>query len=127
MEGLSRFEKAVLDKLLAGDHPVLADLRIQAERGRVTSRDYTGVGFFCAFTIPPELRVSAIPDFHLGDVNGTVEGLQHGAGFVLFVRNGRLSMLEGYTYEERWPKDINDFDLTYQHEPRKLTFKTRAR
>jgi hypothetical protein len=32
MDGLNKFESAVLAKLLAGDHPLLVELRSQAER-----------------------------------------------------------------------------------------------
>jgi hypothetical protein len=33
-----------------------------------------------------------------------VQGLEHGAGRVLFVRDGQLRSLEGYTYGEPWPE-----------------------
>jgi hypothetical protein len=59
-------------------------------------------------------------DFQIDDVDGTVNGLAHGAGFVLFIRDGKLDILEGFTYDEPWPKDIGHFRLTYHSEPRKL-------
>jgi hypothetical protein len=123
MESLNEFEQQVLDKLLAGEHPVLVTLRAQAERAQVRRREYTGVGFFCDFDVPSDAR--ALPtsgDFHLGDVNASLDGLNHGAGFVLFVRNGRLATLEGYTYEEPWPQQVRNLELTYQREPRELPF-----
>jgi len=123
MDGLNALEQAVLDKLLAGDHPVLVALRAQAEKARVTRREYTGVGFFCDFDT--SLGVSPLEtrsDFHLGDVNASLDGLKHGAGFILFVRKGRLATLEGYTYEEPWPQKIQNLELTYQREPRQLAF-----
>lgn len=120
MEGLSSLEQAVLDKLLAGDHPVLAALRAQAERSRLKSRKNTGAGFFCIFEVPPEAQRAGDARFHLGDVNAEVPGLTHGAGFVLFVTQGRLDRLEGYSYDEPWPPAILEFRLQYQHEPRRL-------
>lgn len=123
MDALNEFEQQVLDKLLAGDHPVLVALRAQAERARVSRREYTGVGFFCDFDLPSD--VAPLPtrsDFRVGDVNASLDGLQHGAGFLLFVLNGRLAMLEGYAYEEPWPKEVRNLELTYQREPRELPF-----
>lgn len=38
MESLTKLEQAVLEKLLAGDHPTLAVLRVQVERTRVVER-----------------------------------------------------------------------------------------
>jgi hypothetical protein len=42
----------------------------------------------------------------LGDVTATIEGLEHGAGFVLFVQDGVLDVLEGFSYDEPWT-DMN--------------------
>lgn len=53
-------------------------------------------------------------------MNAVVDGLQYGAGFVIFMRGGRLDILEGYSYGEPWPKEIRGFNLTYQREPREL-------
>jgi hypothetical protein len=90
MLGLNEFEQAVLEKMLAGEHPVLATLREQSERGRVANRQHSGVGFFCEFELgsdAPALR----GNFHIGDVCADLEGLAHGVGLVLFIRDGRLS------------------------------------
>ena len=121
MEGLNKFEQAVLDKLLSGSHPVLVALRVQAERARLASREYTGAGFFCSFEVPSGAPLLATQkDFDFGDVDAVVNGLEHGAGFVIYVRGGRLDTLEGYSYEEPWPEEIRTFKLTYQREPRDL-------
>jgi hypothetical protein len=36
-----------------------------------------------------------------------MEGLEHGAGFMLFIDDGVLVMLEGYTYDEPWPQRMS--------------------
>ena len=120
MENLTEFERAVLDKLLAGDHPVLAALQAQARAARLVSRKYTGAGFFLSFDVPLDVPILATKDFHFGDVNAAVDGLQYGAGFVMFVRGGRLDALEGYSYAEPWPNEIRNFKLAYQREPREI-------
>jgi hypothetical protein len=121
MKGLNNFERAVLDKLLAGDHPVLVVLRAQAHKARMTSRELTGAGFYCSFDVPPDAPIlETKSDFHFGDVDAKIDGLEYGAGFVIFVRGGRLDTLEGYSYEEPWPSEVRNFILTYQSEPREL-------
>jgi len=112
MIGLDRLEQAVLDKLLAGDHPVLVALREQATSARLARREYTGVGFHCHFDVG-EGAPTVKKDFHIGDVRAEMEGVAHGIGFVLIIRDGRLSMLEGYTYDEPWPSEIRGFTLRY--------------
>ena len=39
----------------------------------------------------------------------------HGAGFLLFIRGGVISMLEGYTDDESWPASTDEFTL-HQHQ-----------
>jgi hypothetical protein len=122
MKDLNNFEEAVLKKLLSGDNFVLATLRKQAKYAILEDRVYTGVGFFCTFKVPLEAPVVKLyKDFQIDDVNGELEGLTHGAGFVLFVRDGRLKTLEGFSYDEPWPKEVLKFRLTYQSDPRDLS------
>jgi hypothetical protein len=108
-------EKAVIERLLAEDDPTLETLRTQMQAAYVTSRKLTGVGFFTDISIYPENRpLKQLPSFVFGDVEASIEGLQHGAGFLLYVKQGFLSMLEGYCYSERWPETIvTTFHLTY--------------
>jgi hypothetical protein len=121
MDGLNALEQGVLDMLLAGDNAALATLREQAARARLASRELSGVGFFCSFEVPREApRLQAAASLWIGDVNAEVSGLKHGAGFVLFIRDGRLDMLEGFSYDEPWPEDPGPFTLTYQCAPREL-------
>lgn len=122
MKGLTNFEEAVLRMLLAGDDPRLEILRKQAEAGDLARRDSTGAGFFLSFHIPPSAPTLDVDNFHFGDVDADIEGLRHGAGFVVFVREGRLAALEGYSYEEPWPQSVERFHLSYQREPRHLSF-----
>ncbi len=118
MAELTDFERAVLAKLLAGSHPVLDALRSQADVAAVKDRELSGVGFFTRFDVPEEAkRVPGGKSFHLGDVAAECEPLRHGAGFVLFVRDGTIDMLEGYTFDEPWPEgpwpDVERLTLTY--------------
>ena len=63
-------------------------------------------------------RASVAARIRVADVQGTLSGPQHGAGFVLFINNGLIHMLEGYTYDESWPSDIKSFELRYIKLPR---------
>jgi hypothetical protein len=114
-------ERAVLDHLLAGDHPALEVLRAQAAGLRVIARKMSGVGFFTDFEVPAGARLLATPrDLELGDVDADLDGLTHGATFVLFVRKGRIDFLEGHARGEPWPTTLGTFRLRYREEPRDL-------
>jgi hypothetical protein len=107
-------EDAVMAKMLAGDNPVLSMLRGQYAKSRVSIREWTGVGFFT--TIETHVGSSARPDIgrlHIADVSADIDGLQHGAGFVLHVTDGLIDYLEGFTYDEPWPEVVDDFSVSY--------------
>ena len=116
MEGLTKLERAVLEKLLDGDNNVFLEmLREQLPGITVSNRDYTGVGFYTDLVVAPKLvrKVAQPTNMTWGDVEADIEGTQHGAGFLLYVKNGIVSTLEGFTYDEPWPDTVNKFSLAY--------------
>jgi hypothetical protein len=113
MMDLSELEHAVLTKLLAGEHPLLDLLRRQLAKCRVTQRELTGHGFFAHLDVGDVLPVADMKVI-LDDVVAEIEGMPEGAGFVLYVEHGRLSMLEGYGYDDPWPTTISTYTLRYR-------------
>ena len=106
------FEYAVMTKLLSGDDPILSILREQFKKTLVEKREFTRVGFFTDFYFKePVQRVEICKNFHIGDVAGEINDT--GIDFVLFITDGLLDALEGYTFGEPWPKHINNFELGY--------------
>ncbi|MCL2103568.1 MAG: hypothetical protein FWH21_00705 [Kiritimatiellaeota bacterium] len=105
------FEKCVMKFVLREQTEQSILLSKQYDVATVVSREFTGCGFFTNFRVPN--LVSALPNsvnIELGCL-GELEGVQYGIGFVLFVRQGLISMLEGYVYNEKWPKSIGQFNL----------------
>lgn len=102
--------------LLAGEDPVLNLLRKQSKGIISVLREYTGAGVYMTFTLADDVpRLSGQPSFVFGDVVADIEGLQLGAGFLLFVRNGLLHMLELYAYEDSFPTSIGQFSVRYEN------------
>jgi hypothetical protein len=117
------FEKKALYSLLAGEHPILAALREQADHVAVRSRETSAVGAFINFevdhsTVPPiQIRSRLV----LGDGVIVTPRLQHGAGCSLFVEDGYISFLEVFTYDEPWPEDLDDAAFAHVSVPRDLS------
>lgn len=88
---------------------------MQREHLVVSRREFTGVGFFTEFSCSPSVaRLQAPMRARFGDVLAEVEGLEHGAGFVLFIDDGLVTMLEGYsTANEPWPEHPAGWTLRY--------------
>jgi hypothetical protein len=91
--------------LIEGEHPALGVLREQYRRARIEEVELSGVGFFVHFNIPSDTPKVEPANFSGGAARIQLVGARHGAGCVLFVRKGRLSMLEGYTYDDEWPEN----------------------
>lgn len=95
MRALWPIERAVLDAT-SQDYPTLADiLRQQIETAQVSAFENTGVGFFSTVSVPAD--VPRLPDKSpLDAAHGSVNGVEDGMGFLVFLEDGRLSLIEGY-------------------------------
>ena len=78
----TKLEMAVLEKLLDGDHPLLAELRHQLSKSRVIRREWTGVGFFTDIMVDSDL-IKNRENLRCSDVVAEIKEMQYGAGFVL--------------------------------------------
>lgn len=110
---LSRFENAILQKLLEGDLPFFVNLREQLVECIVNDREHTGVGFFTSLSVPDHLpRIRGL-DVTFGDVVCEFPETRTEVGFLLYIKDGVLDMLEGYTYDEPWPSPDARYSLKY--------------
>jgi len=108
MKKLNKLESAVIEKLLENNN--CTDLKEQVENIRVINREITGVGFFTTLCSLKDFLCQK-KTFKIGDVHADINDLKYGAGFLLYIKDGKLEMLEGYSYDEEWPSKIANFDL----------------
>jgi hypothetical protein len=115
LQDILSFENKVMEKMLDGNVDILCTLRKQFKMARVESRIFTGVGFYTQYSIPKEAPIiKEAKSFQLGDVIGEIEGVPGGVGFVLFIKEGAIHLLEAYTYGEyEWPESITNYKLSY--------------
>lgn len=113
---LTAFERAVLEKLLDGEDPVLAALRAQLDSCEVSSREFTGVGFYTNLKVHRSVEPAPTSRRRIQvlNVGAKISGLERGASFVVFVTDGYLDFLEGFSYDEPWPPAISEFSLLYE-------------
>ena len=95
MRDLWPIERAALEAT-AKDNPALAGgLLQQADCAQVTAFENTGAGFFSTIQIAGD--APRLPDqSHLNGAHGSVDGIEHGMGFIVFLESGRVSLIEGY-------------------------------
>jgi hypothetical protein len=99
-------EQKMMELLLQGDHPFLAVLRQQYLSASVIHREFSGAGFFTTFEVPENIPTVTPKYIAGGNIEIELENLPNGAGCVLFIRDGKLSILECYTNTDPWPDRI---------------------
>jgi hypothetical protein len=107
MNDLSELELAVL-RAIADHEGENADiLRQQIASAHAAGRLNTGAGFYTTLAVSgePSLLDRTSP---VGRVTADVGGLANGMGFLLWLRDGQLHELEGYTVDE----SIEGWNLT---------------
>jgi hypothetical protein len=127
---LTPFELAVMQALLADDQPlepledeflsagvdatpegvrrILAVLRDQFASSKIVSREFSGAGFFTRLSVLPEAPRLPAARLVFGNVHVDSPELEVGAGSILFIEEGALSMLETFTYtDEMWAVPVS--------------------
>lgn len=97
MRRLWPIERAILEAAIS-DYPALAEiLRQQIDAAQVAEFKNTGAGFFSTLSV--SAHVPRLPDKSPLDVGlGSVAHLEHGMGFLLFLKDGYVHLIEAYTF-----------------------------
>jgi hypothetical protein len=99
MEVLSSLEQAVLDAIALQVPAIANALEGRQGKVRVTAQENTGAGFYTTLDVSHRLPIKDIAS-PVGDVGATVVGLENGMGFLLWLRDGHIHQLEGFSYGE---------------------------
>jgi hypothetical protein len=107
MRPLWQIERAVLE-ITVEEYPISAEaLRLQLASAQVESFENSGAGFFSNLFIDPAAPTVAERS-PLAGAYGSVLGIDHGMGFIVFLESGRISFIEGYTHGD---VSTADFDF----------------
>lgn len=102
---LPEVERAALHLLLSGDDARRQALRRQLAHVVAVERTADPVGVFVDFALSDAVEpLPGGPDFELAGVQADSAGVDS-IGFLLFVRGGRIALLEGYVAGDRYPHD----------------------
>ena len=107
-------ELAALHSIFSETPELAADLERQMERATIVKRENTGGGFFTTIMVSTDaLQVNA-PRVLGYETHARIHGLKHGLGFVLFMEEGRMHLLEGYAWGSESTALLDLFDLTFE-------------
>src|SRR5271154_2912525 len=114
MSELREVDRKVLDFMLARPGTPCDELRAQLPYLSVRQFERSAMGFFTEFDVASGANpLTATPNLEIGnDVVATSPEVEVGIGFLLFVRNGFIDMLEGFTLtSDDWTKDESQIQI----------------
>ena len=119
MTAFTELELAALHSMFSETPELSAELERQLASARVTKRDNSGGGFFTDIAVSDGVPPANSPKVLGYETSARVEGLEWGLGFVLFMENGRLHMLEGYALgpESTAALDLTDLKFEIYRQP----------
>lgn len=104
------FEKTVICEIIK-DYPEYSEkLKAQLAHSRVEERRFTVHGFYTDFDIETEYSLGYGVDLRLGRVNMKINNLKNGSDYILWIKNGLITCLEGFAYDEEFPEEIYSFE-----------------
>lgn len=108
------FEQAAMQKILERDTPINVILRQQYKNAYVKDRSFSGAGFFTDFYMHGQVPHIIEPvEYAYGDVEAIINDIS-GFSFILFIKNGVMKCLEGYTWRESWPDKIYSYKFVHK-------------
>jgi hypothetical protein len=106
---LHPLERQVLEKLFTQTDTGLSvqdlnSLKFQFRAAIILNRKMTGHGFYteflCAKNVP---RLIGKQSLWLGGISADIPEMSMGAGFQLYIKEGAVNLLEGFSYDGYWP------------------------
>jgi hypothetical protein len=94
----SELERAVLSAICEIHSADRAAIEAQLSTATLLGRENTGCGFFTYIETERRAVVAIVGERFRHGPQVKVNGLEHGLGFVLWLKEGFVSCLEGYSY-----------------------------
>ncbi|HEX8643967.1 MAG TPA: hypothetical protein VF702_08650 [Allosphingosinicella sp.] len=119
MSTFTEMERAALRAIFAETPALSSELERQLDSARVTKRENSGGGFFTDIEVAEEAPRVECPTVLGYATHARVEGLEHGLGFVLFMKGGKLQLLEGFAWgpESTASLDLDNLPFEIFHAP----------
>lgn len=104
---ITEFEKIIITDIIEQYPEYKSKLRAQFEYAVVQKREFSKYGFSTDYVVEPSLETLGDDvNLQLGKRQWNINNLQNGSDYILWIKNGLICSLEGFSYEEPWPDEI---------------------
>jgi hypothetical protein len=109
---ITELEKIVIERMLVDRTLKPVKLAVDFDRVSIRDREFTGAGFLTEFERSEELKLfDDKTSLRWGKVGARLNASELETGYLIYVDDGFLTTIEGYTYGEEWPHQIEQIDL----------------
>ena len=113
----NELERAVIERMLADCEPRPVRSVVNFEAVTVSDREFTGVGFMTELERSEELRLfDAGLSLRWGNVGARLNASRLETSYLVYVDDGYVTTVEGYTYGDEWPDEVERIEL-YELKP----------
>ena len=114
---LTELEKAVINSILADNEVGPTRSAIDFDVVVVRDREFTGAGFLTDLQRSPELKLfDSGVSLRWGKVGARLNASKVETGYLVYVDDGYITAVEGYTYGDEWPATVDQIEL-YELKP----------
>lgn len=119
MTRFTELELAALHSIFSETPELRAGLERQLAAAAATERENSGGGFFTSIAVGDDAPAVSSPEVLGYATSARVAGLEDGFGFVLFMKHGRLHLLEGFAWgpESTAALDLSDLQFEVYRQP----------
>lgn len=109
---ISELEKAVIGSILADSELTPIKSTVNFDTVVVSDREFTGPGFMTEFERSEELKLFASGiSLRWGNVGARLNASRLETGYLIYVDDGYVTAVEGYTYGDVWPDHVDRIEL----------------
>jgi len=109
---LNKLEKLLMQKFLEDESIKIAKINANFNLVDISDRELTGAGFLTQLKNCDELKVSATNrSFKWGKLGAKLNSEKIETGYLIYIENGYIDAIEGYTYGEDWPEEIDEIEM----------------
>ena len=111
------FEKIIIEDIIQTYPEYAEKLARQYGSAAVVKRTINSPGFYTDYEIGD--KTASLGDgvnLQLGENQWNINGLKHGSDYILWIKNGFISSLEGFSYDEPWPDEITNVSKIVKRE-----------
>ena len=110
-------EQAVIRRMLADPELKPVRLTVNFDAVKVRDRELTGIGFLTEFEPSEQLKLfEAGFSLRWGKVGARLNAAKVETGYLVYVDDGYVTTVEGYTYGDEWPDQVEQSEL-YELKP----------